>query len=106
MSCICRALALFGAQPKHLTSCDSERRSPPNPEITGFAAEGLQRLPKCPFLSFLLYSFHSLTCTQKKERVGGEEKILLQMTFLFTLVAFKPTMPPSGTEQRSGSSVM
>lgn len=89
---------------KHLVSHNSERRSHPNPEITGFAAEDLQRLLKRPFLPFLFHSFHSLACTQKKKK-WEKKKTVLQVIFLSPLVAFKPTMSPSDTEQRSGSSV-
>lgn len=51
-----------------------------------------------PFILFIL------SHAPRRKRVG-EEKIVLQVTFLSTLVAFKPTMSPSDTEQKSGSSV-
>lgn len=43
--------------------------------------------------------------TQEKEKEWEERKFVLHMTFLLMLVAFNPTMPPSGTEQRAKSSV-
>lgn len=58
-------------------------------------------VPFC-FFSFILFI---LLHAPRRKKDWEKKKTVLQVTFLPPLIAFKPTMSPSDTEQRSGSSV-